>query len=130
MIPTFRVPWVEVERRGLKYAREILRAADAAVFRRDELIATLRKRLAAVQALHAVTADRDAAFGDYATFDYDGEDVQGLWLLEADRPRRIATLAPSDRVFVLRRKSSVGRVAVPTVGEAPPPVSAAKAGAA
>ena len=129
MIAKFRVPWVEVEKRGLRYAREILRAADAAVFARDEMIAGLRQRIASMQSLHAVTADRDAAFGDYATFDYEGSDVQGLWLLEADRPRRIVTLAPGDRVFVLRRKSAVGRVVLPMPGEAPP-VAAGKTGAA
>ncbi len=107
-LPPFVVEWRKVLSARPAVLREIIAAAEHAVRARDEEIAALKARLRAVAQIHAVTEDLDPLAGDYYTWDHDGRATHGLWILEHDRPLRIAMIAPGDRVFVLRRRVSCG----------------------
>lgn len=96
--PPFHVSFVEVQRRGLRYAREIIRAAVNAVDARDAEIARLRKHVAALEA---------AAGAQTFTVDNPAAGPLGLWTMHDDRPQRLCTLAPGDRLLVLRASAPV-----------------------
>jgi len=98
MLPPFRLSFVEVQRRGLKYARELVRAAVFAVESRDAEIARLREHIATLEA-----AKRVSMF----TVDNPTQAPTGLWTLDAGRPQRVCTLAPGDRLLVLRAPAAV-----------------------
>lgn len=90
--PPFRVSFVEVQRRGLAYAREIIRAAVNAVEARDAEVARLRRHLAALEGMS----------GSTFTVDNPAAEPVGLWTMHGDRPQRLCTLAPGDRLVVMR----------------------------
>lgn len=93
MLPPFRVSFVEVQRRGLKYARELVRAAVYAVEARDAEIALLRAHVATLEA-----ARRASTY----TVENSAAAPLGLWTMHGDRPQRLCTLAPGNRLLVLR----------------------------
>lgn len=96
--PPFHVSFVEVQRRGLRYAREIIRAAVNAVDARDAEIARLRRHVAALEA---------AAGAQTFTVDNTAGALMGLWTMHADSPQRLCTLATGDRLLVLRASAPV-----------------------
>lgn len=104
MMPPFRVSFVEVQRRGLKYARELVRAAVYAVEARDAEIARLRAHVATLEAARRVST---------YTVENPAATPLGLWTMHGDRPQRLCTLAPGDRLLVLRG------VAAPTALDEP-----------
>lgn len=131
--PPFILDWIEIEKRRVgRWARHLLATADQAVRARDAEIAQLRRRVQTLEQLHAVTEDRDVAFSDYLTWDFDGRKAMGLHILWEDKPQRLATLQPGDRVVVLRAKSRIGRCAIPSDLDPPgaPPVAVHQGGAA
>ena len=78
MLPPFRVSFVEVQRRGLKYARELVRAAVYAVEARDAEIARLRAHIATLEAARRVST---------YTVENPAATPLGLWTMHGDRPR-------------------------------------------
>ena len=93
MLPPFRVSFVEVQRRGLKYARELVRAAVVVVEARDLEIARLRTHIANMEISRR---------GPTYSIDNPASSPLGLWTMHGDRPQRLCTLAPGDRLMVLR----------------------------
>lgn len=107
MLPPFRVSFVEVQRRGLKYARELVRAAVYAVEARDAEITRLRA--------HIATLDAAVRVSTY-TVENPAAAPLGLWTMHGDRPQRLCTLAPGDRLMVLRAALAPAALDEPKTG--------------